>query len=201
MQKIVIFISVLLLPFTSVAEEEANICAGDLSANILASTPLSQFTIGDSDSDTINDETVVIDNKTGLMWARCTYGYQWDSGVASCTQVVSDDVAQVNWTEALVEASNTNSSDGTPGVGGYSDWRLPNIRELASLLERKCSGVAINNNVFPGSVGSFYWSSTHVYGSVTSPYSVRGVNFANGGSLDTLLSNQNVYLRLVRDMN
>src|SRR5690606_30045051 len=45
---------------------------------------------------------------------------------------------------------------------GHDDWRLPNIKELSSLLEPRCAAPAIDAAVFPQSSFEGYWSSTTV---------------------------------------
>ena len=42
--------------------------------------------------------------------------------------------------------------------GGYSNWRMPDIKELASIADLGRSGPAINTNFFPNTLSSSYWS-------------------------------------------
>ena len=47
----------------------------------------------------------------------------------------------------------------------YDDWRLPNIRELASIIDYGFSAPAIDAAIFPNTqhtVGTSYWSSTYL---------------------------------------
>jgi len=102
-----------------------------------------------------NGDSTIIDSATGLMWA------QDDSG--------SDVPAGLNWEEALayVEAMNQVS------YLGYSDWRLPNVKELQSIVDYSRSpdstdSAAIdplfNATAIINEAGetdyAFYWSST-----------------------------------------
>ena len=58
-----------------------------------------------------NGDGTITDTKTGLMWA------EKDNGVP------------IKWSDALSYCSNFN-------VGGYKDWRMPTLAELASLFNQ-----------------------------------------------------------------
>ncbi|EGV27587.1 protein of unknown function DUF1566 [Thiorhodococcus drewsii AZ1] len=127
-----------------------------------------------------NGDGTVTDLVTGLIWKQCAEGM---SG-AGCA---SGSVETFNWQKALQRAEDSN-------FAGSSDWRLPNKNELASLVERRCFGSAINESYFPNTPysGSF-WSSTPY----NSPYFVWYVDFRYGlVSHDTKIDNN--YVRLVR---
>ena len=90
-----------------------------------------------------NNDGTVTDLDTGLMW----------------TQVPSS--AQT-WANALTYAEGLTTA-------GYSDWRLPNVKELQSLQDiprATASAVTtnpcINRVLFPAVTGTAYWSSTSV---------------------------------------
>ena len=153
------------------------------------STPTDQFTFVDG-----QNTLVVVDNKTGLMWARCAVGFVWDPSTGACENPQAD--SGMTWKSALEFARNTNSSDGSAYLG-YNDWRLPNVKELASIIERNCPSLSINSEVFPGTLASVYWTNTHDINSVGD---VKVIDFSNGG-LSALDSQKNVFLRLVRDAN
>lgn len=125
-------------------------------------TPTSSF-------DIINDGTIV-DIRTQLMWKQCGLGQNDDN---SC----SGNPREFNWGEALQAVSNFNTSG---GFAGFTNWRLPNIKELSFIVEYACSDPAINNEIFPNTSSSHYWSS--------SPVVVGGawtVNFWNGAAFMT----------------
>ena len=75
-------------------------------------------------------------------------------------------------------------------VGGYSDWRIPTIRELLTIIDYKKYDPAILDGFSIGE-SSYFWSSSQYMGD---PDKVWGVNFKDG-SLD---SNGKSYDRRVR---
>lgn len=98
-----------------------------------------------------NDGTVT-HLETRLMWKQCLEG---KSG--NCTE---GDLSLLSWQQALesVEEVNTNG-----GFAGYTDWRLPNVKELESIIEYGCHKPAINLAIFtnmPNTEDLKVWSST-----------------------------------------
>jgi len=89
------------------------------------------------------DGTEVTDNQTGLVWKRCVEGMYWDAANATC----SGTATTFAWDDALIQTAS------------QSGWRLPNIKELRSLVEPACYGNAINEVVFP-MAQSGTWSSS-----------------------------------------
>ena len=118
-------------------------CAESENLLISAATPASEF-VGSSNG-------VVFDTRTGLSWMRCSLGQVWSGG--SC--VGSPEF--VNWGEALNAAQEIN---GGGGFGGFSDWRVPNRNELASIIEWRCRFPALNDILFPAAPSSYFWCST-----------------------------------------
>jgi alpha-tubulin suppressor-like RCC1 family protein len=85
-----------------------------------------------------NGDQTVTDPATGLIWQQETVP------------------GTFNWTQALTHIQNLNTS----GFGGYSDWRLPNIKELASLIDHSQSGTPIDPLLAFMTQPGHYWSST-----------------------------------------
>ena len=126
--------------------------------NIRETTPASQFVVDAA-------KGTVLDKKTGLMWKRCAEG---QSG-AECS---NGSYSTHDWAGALMQAESSAYS-------GYNDWRLPNSKELESIVEEKCYGPAINAAVFPNAPSGRHWSgSPNAYGSGGAWY----VLFSNGYS-------------------
>lgn len=97
-------------------------------------------------------EGTVTDLQTGLMWDRCALGQAWDNGLQICSGTASTK----NWRQAT-----RSGMDHT--LGAYTDWRLPNIKELQTIVELSCWRPAINVTIFPDDgflLFHNYWSST-----------------------------------------
>ncbi|NMP14807.1 DUF1566 domain-containing protein [Thalassotalea sp. Y01] len=96
------------------------------------------------------DGASVLDNKTGLTWARCDLGQAWSEEQGRCL----GEQEEVSWLQAHKSAESYSAS-------GQSDWRVPNIKELYSLVEERCAGPAMNTQVFPSTFyADIYFSST-----------------------------------------
>lgn len=134
----------------------------------------------------------VTDQKTGLIWSRCVIGMNWDGGLntcvnatTSCVHANTNIVAIFTHEEALKCASQ---------VGSVTPWRLPNIKELASISERSIS-LAFNEVAFPATPTNFgYWSSTPNVGVSATAWIM---NFDRGQGGVSSRSNS-LYVRLVR---
>lgn len=164
----------------------------DCNTGIKATTPSSDFTV--------HNNGTVTHNKTGLMWKVCSEGQQaWSNKYyGDC----AGDAATYRWVDAIELVRKLNTSG---GHAGYTDWRLPNVKELASILEAQCQQPMINSAIFPRTARVFYWSSTLVN---TSAYfegpsydPAMGIVFGTGVIMEisTLFGQSPV--RLVRDTN
>jgi hypothetical protein len=149
--------------------------SADCRPDVEASTPVSRFTA--------NGETVT-DNQTTLTWTRCAIGQIWKDGVCQGLQE----------SMSLADARATVITFNRRGFGGYHDWRLPVLPELASIVERKCFYPRINETVFPGTPSSVFWSGMFKRGSKTMAYAL------DFGSGETMALNQDreEAVRLVR---
>jgi len=101
---------------------------------------------------TDNLDGTVTDARTGLVWQQGEPGGMgWDAALSYC--------------------------DGLE-LGGSSDWRLPNIKELESVVDFTRADPAIDVTKFPSASTSYYWSSTTLaYG----PAGAWDVYFGYGG--------------------
>jgi hypothetical protein len=77
------------------------------------------------------------------------------------------DGSTCNGTTRTYTWGQANGLTGTVTFAGQSDWRVPNIRELSTILDLSLYQPAIDNQIFPSTLSSHYWSSS------------PGVNYAN----------------------
>jgi hypothetical protein len=161
-----------------------------LTGNIPATTP---HLVGNSNG-------TATDPKTGLVWKRCSEGQSWNEGSSSCTGTI----AKYKWQEALVRAKDVRESQANTENFGYHDWRLPNIKELQTIMERQCYAPAINLTIFPNTPSAghntapWYWSSTPVFDSTDLAWALNshdGDAWLPSGFSDR---NEPNYVRLVR---
>lgn len=97
-----------------------------------------------------NRDGTVTDRRTGLTWARCSVGQVWRGG--TCAEPAAD----LDWDAATAVVQQVNAD----GELFYADWRLPSLRELASISEVNCREPRINLEVFPGTGDGHYWSAS-----------------------------------------
>ncbi len=142
-----------------------------------------------------NNDSTVTDTRTNLRWQRCPTGFDLD--INGTDTIFTDDTCSVIdagdyvvWRGAFQAATDFNSG------GGFGDWRVPNVKELLSIVEYKCAFPAVNTVVFPNTPDSRFWSAT--------PYDLQSavsVDFGVGKVLQNFKDDENykAWVRLVRD--
>jgi hypothetical protein len=84
---------------------------------------------------TDNGNQTITDNLTQLVWQK------------------NPRIDSMTWEDALQYAD-------TFQLAGYTDWRLPNIKELQSINDEKRGSPSINKTYFPTAITGKYFSST-----------------------------------------
>jgi len=130
-------------------------------------------------------DSTVTDLTTKLMWQQCSAGL-------SGTNCTTGSAGTYTWANAISHCDAASD-------GGYTDWRLPNLRELQSLTDMTTFNPAINTTYFPATQQSTYWSSTTYMDDTTCAWVV---NFSNGMTYGSAVNNTvktaTKYVRCVR---
>lgn len=116
-----------------------------------------------------NGDGTIKDSRTNLVWQK------------------QDDGTTRRWEDAVTYCEGLS-------LGGQTDWRLPNIKELKTIVYNTKYNPAIDTTYFPNTHATIYWSSTYIY---TSNGSAQEVHFYYGDVTGAPLSN-NYYVRCVR---
>lgn len=120
---------------------------------------------------------LVRDRNTGLVWAA-------DGNAAGChngsTALWN---AAVDWCRTL-------------DFGGFDDWRLPNQKELQTIVHYGEQYPAVAEAVFPNTKSDLYWSST-TYSPASTTFAF-GIDFRSGSSQVGTKASDSRYLRAVR---
>jgi subtilase family serine protease len=101
---------------------------------------------------TDNGDGTVTDNLTGLMWLR-------DANCMSTKYPSYSYDGNVTWEQALDFVKGINNGTYSDCSAGYYDWRLPNRKELMSLVDRSRFAPALSAYPFVN-VENHYFSST-----------------------------------------
>ncbi|MEM1262646.1 MAG: DUF1566 domain-containing protein [Pseudomonadota bacterium] len=164
--------------------------ASECNDAVHATAPASRFAVA--------ADGTVIDSVTGLQWQRCAVGFSFDDN--GTPTVSSDDrclptesPSRLSWAQALGAADSLNSDGGS---AGFTDWRVPGIKELASIVEWQCLRPAVNSSTFPATEPTRFWSSTPA----ATISSALGIDFDDGHALSifTNASGFESAVRLVR---
>ena len=142
------------------------IAAGLLLASPVLAQPYSYST----------DGAEVIDSKTGLTWRRCNEGLAWNGNTCAGTAL------RFTHEQALAHAQT------------QAGWRLPNVKELQSIVDRSRSDPAIDTIAFPGTPSWGHWTSSP---DIRNPSYAWHNGFSTGGAGSCPRSDAD-YVRLVR---
>lgn len=128
----------------------------------------------------------VSDRTTKLMWTKCVLGQTWTAG--ACT----GDAAAPDWESAQRAAVAVNRD----GRLFFNDWRLPMLRELATLTERSCDNPRTNLAVFPATPAAFHWTASSRTGAEDGSRAYA-LSFGPDG-VRLIDKNERAHVRLVR---
>jgi hypothetical protein len=159
------------LPDTGQTFQLADISGEDADYTINAPS----YTKLDQNANTLSSSAtswaMVRDNRTGLIWE-----------IKTTDTSIHDRNNTFSWQDSQdVFIANLNSA----AFGTYTDWRMPSIMEMSTVVDSNIYFPAINTSYFPNLIGDdsgFYWSATP---SDLYPNVAWGINFYNGSLYDT----------------
>ena len=79
-------------------------------------------------------------------WYRCSLGQRFNGSVC----VGKPQLKTVEQTLVIIDEMNQKSG---------TNWRLPSLKELRTLVVEGCGNPAVNPNIFPGILVENYWAS------------------------------------------
>ncbi len=127
------------------------------------------------------------DASTNLTWMRCSLGQTWDG--TTCVGTAQ----KYTWEEAQQAVAEMNRNG---GYAGYTDWVVPDIEALQSLLRDHGRVPKIDHAIFPNTPNGFYWSASPDAGYYRDAWSV---SFDYGyGDRNSRGKGTNHYVRAVR---
>ena len=140
-----------------------------------------------------NGDGTITDNATGLMWVK---------DPSQC------DLVTPYLTNAWASALNTPKSRAWADAiskcealvyAGHNDWRLPNIKELSSIVDYSKVSPSIDTTMFVNTMADWYWSSTTTGNSVMGTISAWTMYFGDSAGANTTVKwDGRPYVRPVR---
>ena len=137
---------------------------------------------------TDRDDGTVYDRGTNLLWLKCPLQGFGPPGVPNNNTACTTAAAALGvWSEAL------NACDQLT-FAGRTDWRLPSVRELGTLLAYdRSTNPYIDLSFFPSTPSGSHWSSTADDANNTNAWRVSFNNL----DVQTLTKGTGVYARCV----
>ena len=133
-----------------------------------------------------NSDGTITDLNTGLMWGKSGYA---ELDVEPPVPYESEGRwRRYFWNHALLYCERLH-------LAGYDDWRLPNYKELISILDLSRMEPCVNQEYFPGTRTDFYWTSTSFAYQTSQAWYV----YFNLGYVNHINKNNYFYIRPVRD--
>ncbi len=138
------------------------------------------------------DGNEVIDQRTGLIWRRCSEGMYWDT------------VACIGVTETFTYQEALQRAVLLAGMTGLA-WRLPQYLELKSIVDMDANfdlvdGVklaATDLSIFPQTPANWFWTATPAS---ENPENIADIDFYDGlsGQIAGSSKSEQYHVRLVR---
>ena len=126
----------------------------------------------------VETSSYTVDNVTGLMWVTNPNDLSGGQYVSSGTYT---------WENALTQCESL-------GYATYTDWRLPNNKEIQSIVDYSRQSPSINTTYFLNTQSTFYWSSTTYMPITANAWAMYFID----GNMNNTGKTGNYYVRCVR---
>jgi hypothetical protein len=132
----------------------------------------------------------VLDQNTGLMWQRKSYATAHScAGDAAC-----DALAAACDIDGRCTAAEAAAYCAGLTLGGHTDWRIPSLRELLSIVDLSRASPAVNVASFPSTNSNAYWTGSVAVAPTPLAW---WVNFSDG-AWDSAAPTEAYFVRCVR---
>lgn len=174
--------------------ESASFYGQDANHKINAMAYIKLDAAGKELSDDATSWSMVKDKVTGLIWEVKT------KDNASLTYSWFDDAVQTNGGYSGYENNGVNTKSFIKNLndikfGGYTDWRVPTIRELNAIVNYNVYNPTVSSKYFLNIKNSLYLTSTTVASDAKKAW---GVSFDNGFIEETRKDSTSNYVMAVR---
>jgi hypothetical protein len=144
----------------------------------VAATSLFAATCDTAGRFTDNGDGTVTDSKTGLTWQRCLEGQTFSGSTCNSSATAK------TWSQALALTAN--------------GFRVPNIKELQSIVDETTQSPAVSTACFPMTAGAtiYVWSSSPYAADLTKAWVI---DFKTGLFLTASQTLTTPFVRLVKD--
>ena len=133
-------------------------------------------------------DNAILRNGKPVVWAR--YVPLADIGPDNNGRLLWYDVTNAEDVWSLRNQANANA------LGGFTNWDIPNMNELHSIIDWSSTYPAINTTVFPSTPSSEIWTSTTIQNQTTVAWYIR---FTTGVSSGSNKTTEKAYCRLIRN--
>ncbi len=167
-----------LIDFNKLNPATTNLLQTNVSLGYWSATPLANgagnawsisFVVGD-------EAPAMLSSKNHVRCVRGTTASQTGKRFTTAVDTVTDTWTQLIWQRALDASAETPGSAqaycASLVLDGSMGWRMPNIVELRSLVDRSVSSPAIDAVVFPATPSEWFWATSGAGGSSVNIWSV-----------------------------
>lgn len=137
------------LPFTGQITQRVPNDDGDYQKGLTLTRPIVKGAVGNTRF-VINGDGTITDSATGLMWIR-----------APQTAPGAPFNGKMSWANAIINCEALT-------YAGHNDWRLPNVKEMVSILDFENATPPVDGGIFTDyEPAQTYWTSTTDRGTPT----------------------------------